>query len=264
MDESLFFNFGGRFNYPEEFDSRLVGEASAAYLFKDFGTKIHGHIGSGYRTPSLYEIYGGYLSNGNLITIGNPDLKPEESLGYEFGVEQAVLGEKVKVGLTWFHTDFDQLITYDGLANRYANADRARSEGIETYLAIAPWKWMRLNFAYTYADSEVEDKEQWVRRTYLPRNKVSSVVTFLLPCDLTTSLRVSWQDEKIVPLYDPNFNSVRWEEPSVVTVDAAATYTFLKRYSAFLRVENILDEDYTESGYVMAGRSVLGGVKLTF
>lgn len=34
LDESLFLNFGGRLNSPEAFDAKVVGEASAAYLFK--------------------------------------------------------------------------------------------------------------------------------------------------------------------------------------------------------------------------------------
>jgi vitamin B12 transporter len=266
LDESLFLNLGARFNDHEAFDSKLVGEASAAYIFKRLGTKIHAQVGSGYRTPGLYEIYGGYLYQGSLIIIGNPDLQPEKSLGYEFGVEQPVFGERVKLGITWFHTDFDDLITYDGLANKYINADKARSEGIETYATVMPWEWMKLNFAYTYTDSEYErnDQAQWVRREYLPRNKISGALTVLLPHNFTASVKAIWQDEKIVPLYDASWNSVRWVEPSVVTVDAAVTCTVLKKYQAFLKVENLLDEDYTESAYVMPGRTVSGGLKLSF
>ncbi len=264
LDESLFLNFGGRFNYPEEFDSKLVGEASAAYLFKQFGTKVHAHVGSGYRTPSLYEVYGGYVWNGYLYTIGNPDLTPEESVGYEVGIEQTLLDKKVTAGLTWFHTDFDSLIQYDGFTMKYVNADEARVQGIETYVDITPWQWLKLNFAYTYVDSKVEDDGDWVRSTYMPRNKISGLLTLKLPRDLTTSVRVAWQDEKIVPLYDNNWNRVNWEEPSAVTVDTALTYTFLKKYSAFLSVQNLFDEGYTESGYAMPARTFSGGVKLVF
>ena len=264
LDESLFLNFGGRFNYPEAFDSKLVGEASAAYLFKQLGTKVHAHVGSGYRTPSLYEIYGGYVWNGTVYTIGNPDLTPEESVGYEVGIDQTLLDKKITVGLTWFRTDFKDLIQYDGFAMKYVNADRARTQGIETYVDITPWRWLKLNFAYTYVDSKVENDEDWTRSTYMPRNKISGLLALKLPHDLTTSVRVAWQDEKIIPLYGPNYSRVNWEEPSAVTVDTALTYTFLKNYSAFLRVQNLLDEDYTESGYAMTGRTFSGGVKLAF
>jgi len=266
LEESLFINVGGRFTDHERFDSRLVGELSAAYLHKPWGTKIHGQVGSGYRTPSLYEIYGGYLFRGNLITIGNPDLEPEKSLGWEIGVEQALLGEVLKVGLTWFRMQFDKLIIYDGFTNRYANANEAVAQGFETYLKLRPHARVRLDLAYTYTDSKYRnrDDDEWIRKEYLPRNKVSGLLALNLPCDVTASLRALWQDEKIVPLYTPAWSRVRWEEPSVVTVDAALSWTFLKKYQAFLRVENLLDEDYTESAYAMPGRSFFGGVKFSF
>ncbi len=265
LDESLFFNFGGRSNNPEAFDSKVVGEASTAYLFKQTGTKIRGQVGSGYRTPSLYEIYGGYLSQGNLVTIGNPNLTPEESTGYEIGVDQTLFSEKLKMGITWFHTDFDNLIIYDGIDNKYKNANKGRTEGFETYVNVMPLEWLKLNFAYTYADPQYQTTGgQWERQEYMPRNKVSSLLTLLLPFDITTSLRATWQDSKVVPLYDTGYNSVKWNEPSATTVDAAVTYTFLKHYQLFLRAENLLDENYTESAYVMPGRSIYGGVKLTF
>jgi vitamin B12 transporter len=265
LDKSLFLNFGGRSNNPEAFDPKTVGEASAAYLFKQTGTKIHGQIGSGYRTPSLYEIYGGYLFNGQLITIGNPNLTPEKSLGYEFGVEQAVFDGIVKLGVNWFHTDFDNLIIYDGVSNKYMNADKGSTEGFETYANAMPLEWLKLDFAYTYADPQYQTAGgQWERQEYMPRNKMSSSLTFFLPYDLTAFLHATWQDAKVVPLYNASYDSVRWNEPSSTTVDAAVTYTFLKHYQIFLRAENLLDEHYTESAYLMPGRSIYGGVKLMF
>lgn len=266
LDESLLLALGGRYNHHEKFDSKLVGEASAAYIFKQTGTKIYGTVGTGYRTPSLYEIYGGYLSNGRLITIGNPDLQPEESIGYEVGVEQSLLDGAFIAGVTWFQTDFDDLIIYDGILNKYNNATKAKTQGIETYARITPWEWLQLNVAYTHANPEYKDNQTglWTRREYMPRDKVSGTVTVRFPEDLTTSVRVNWQGEKIVPLNDPNWNQVRWKEPSVVTVDAAVTYKFLKNYEAWIRVENLLDKDYSEAGWTMPGRWIYGGLKVSF
>ncbi|WP_448382156.1 TonB-dependent receptor plug domain-containing protein [Desulfosoma sp.] len=265
LDDALLLNIGGRFNNPQAFDSKVVGEASAAYFIKNTETKFRAQVGTGYRTPSLYEIYGGFLFRGTMITIGNPDLKPEESLGYEFGVEQTWLGGMVHTGLTWFHTDFDDLITYDGINNKYMNATKAKTEGFETYMDIGPWEWIKLSFSYTYVDPMYQTKEgDWKRRTYTPRNKVGGVVTLILPQNLTVSLRGIWVSERIVPLYDPNFKTVNWKEPSYTTVDAALTYTFFKKHQLFLKVENLFDEDYTESGYGMPGRWVYGGFKAVF
>lgn len=50
----------------------------------------------------------------------------------------------------------------------------------------------------------------------------------------------------------------------MVVYDAALSYTFMRKYQAYVRFENIFDKDYTESAYIAPGRSVFGGVKLTF
>jgi vitamin B12 transporter len=71
-------------------------------------------------------------------------------------------------------------------------------------------------------------------------------------------------DKKIIPLYDPSYNQVQWKEKSRWLVDMAATYKLLKFMDLFVRVRNLFDKDYTESGYYMPGRSIYGGVKLYF
>jgi vitamin B12 transporter len=265
LQRSLFFTLGGRYNNPEEFDDQVVWEASGAYIVPATDTKFHAHVGTGYRTPGLYEIYGGYLSSGTLITIGNPDLIPEESLGYEFGIHQPLFHGLVAIGATYFSTEFDDRIIYNGTVNRYENASEAESKGVEAYLRLTPWQMLKFDLAYTYLDSKYKaDKTatEWTRKEYLPRNKLDLLVTFTPIEPLTITCDVSWQDEKIVPLNDPSYTKVRWEEDAVTTVDLAASYKLLKFMDIFARVENLFDEDYTESSYCMPGMTILGGVKL--
>ncbi|WP_419658709.1 BtuB1: vitamin B12 transporter, cobalamin receptor [Desulfosarcina variabilis str. Montpellier] len=265
LQRSLFFTLGGRYNNHEEFDDQAVWEASGAYILQATDTKFHAHVGSGYRTPSLYEIYGGYLSNGTLITIGNPDLTSEESFGYEFGVDQPVFNGRVSIGATYFITEYDDRIIYDGTLNRYENASEAEASGVEAYLRLTPWQMLKVDLAYTYVDSKYKaDKTatQWTRKEYLPRNTFDLLVTFTPVEPLTLTCDVSWQDEKVVKLNDPSYTTVRWEEDAVTTVDLAASYKLLKFMDVFARVENLFDEDYTESGYCMPGMTVYGGVKL--
>lgn len=265
LDRSLFINLGGRFNSHEEFDDKTVWEASAAYLVKATGTKLHAQVSTGYRTPGLYEIYGGYLANGQLVSIGNPDLSPEESTGYEAGIEQSLWGNRVQAGITWFYTGFDDMITYDGVNNRYINATEGRNTGFETFLQVQPWDKLRLNLSYTSIDSEYKDRQSmWARKEYLPRNKVNATLTVFPLENLSMAMSLRWQDEKIVPLYDAHYNSVRWREGSVATVDLAATYKVLPHLELFGRIDNLLDKTYTESAYCMPGLSVYGGLKLQY
>lgn len=266
LDRSLFLNLGGRYNDHEAFDGEAVWETSAAYLFKNTGTKVHAHVGTGYRTPGLYEIYGGYLYNGNLVTVGNPDLQPEKSTSYEMGVDQSLAGGKVQVGVTYFETRFDDMIIFDNTAMRYENAKEGESSGVETSIRLHPWKLVRFDLAYTYIDSrsKADQDADWSRNTYLPRNKVDFIVTFYPMDKLTMAVDVNWQDEKIVPLYDAGWNSVRWEEDGVTTVNLSTTYKALQNMDLFARVDNLFDKAYTESGYCMPGISVYGGLKVHF
>ena len=265
LDRTLLFNLGTRLNSHEKFDEKAVWELSGAYLFKDVGTKLHAQLATGYRTPSLYEVYGGYVSMGQLITIGNKDLQPEESIGYEIGLDQSLWDGKLQAGLAWFHTDFDDLITFDGFENRYVNAGEAKTEGVEASLKLQPWNWMRLGLAYTYASPKYKNNNrEWTRSEYLSRNKLNATLT-LYPLDkLTFSLGLRWQDNKIVPLYDPSYNQVRWEEDDVVIVNLAASYRPIDHVEIFARVENLFDKDYTEAAYCMPGMTAYGGVKLTY
>ena len=41
---------------------------------------------------------------------------------------------------------------------------------------------------------------------------------------LSVAMTLRWQDEKIVPLYDADYNLVLWQEDSATIVDLAATY----------------------------------------
>lgn len=272
FDKSLFLTGGLRYNDHEEFDSKVVGEASAAYIFKQTGTKIHSAFGTGYRTPSLYEIYGGYLYNGQLITIGNPDLKPEESTSYEAGISQPFFDNRLTLGFTWFHLDFENLIDFDGFNMRYVNASEGKSEGIEVSAEMKPCKYISFLVAFTHVDAKARDSEsqEWTRRNYWPENTISFLTTVHPTDRLSLACKVTWDDEKTIPLYDPSYNQVLWQEPGAARVDLAATYKLVKNHDTlrnidiFMKVQNLLDEYYTESGNIMPGRTIYGGVKFAF
>ncbi|MBA2620866.1 MAG: TonB-dependent receptor, partial [Acidobacteria bacterium] len=65
-------------------------DGSASYFFERTGTKIRTHVGNGYRVPSLYERFGTFFSSfsGAFFAFGDPNLKPERSVGFDGGVDQ--------------------------------------------------------------------------------------------------------------------------------------------------------------------------------
>jgi vitamin B12 transporter len=274
FDKSLLINAGLRFNDHQDFQSKVVEEASAAYIFKQTGTKIYTAFGTGYRTPGLYEIYGGYVNpyNGQTVTIGNPNLVPEESTSYEAGITQPLFGNKMNLGFTWFHMDFDHIIVYDGFTNQYINGDVGQTSGVEAKIEAKPCKYFSLGASYTYAFAQYKPttSSDWTRVNYWPMDTLALVGT-VYPVDrLSVSLKVLWEGDRIIPLYNPSFNQVYWNEPSDVRVDLITTYKILKNNNClkdidlFMKVTNLFDSNYTEAAYQMPGRWIWGGVKMTF
>ncbi len=274
FDKSLFLTGGLRFNDHEAFPSRVVEEASAAYIFKQTGTKIHAAFGTGYRIPALYEIYGGYVNpvNGQTVTIGNPKLIPEESTSYDVGITQPFLDNKLNMGITWFYINADNLIIYNGFTNQYDNVNKGKTDGIEAKLEAKPSKYFSLTASYTHANSQFtpNNSNEWTRSWYWPMDTFAFIGT-VYPCDrLSISLKLLWEGDRIIPLYDSSFNQVLWKESGDTRVDMVTTYRILKDYKnikeadIFLKVTNLFDEHYTESGFQMPGRWVYGGLKMTF
>lgn len=79
------------------FPDQTTYRVSNNYRWLSTATRLHASLGTGVKNPSLFELFG--FSNN---FTGNPNLKPEQSRGWDVGVEQ-----------TWFHDQLVVDITYD-------------------------------------------------------------------------------------------------------------------------------------------------------
>lgn len=82
------------------------------HIFKETGTKIKGTFGTGFKAPSLYQLFAPPTLWG---PIGNKNLNPEKSKGWDFGIEQDLFKERLFLGATLFRNDFKDLIQFDTL-----------------------------------------------------------------------------------------------------------------------------------------------------
>src|SRR5690606_4993323 len=87
------------------FGGHTTWRATGSYAFAETGTRIHSSVSSGYRAPSLFELYA--------PVYGNADLKPETSLSFDIGIEQRFLGDRAVADLTFFMLDINDYIGYD-------------------------------------------------------------------------------------------------------------------------------------------------------
>lgn len=133
-----------RYDHSDRFGSNVSPKVGLTYKFDDH-FRFKANYGRGFRAPTISELYMDWDSGpmmgmfpGFAHFYGNPDLKPEKSLGYDFGVEGEFGKSFAKV--TYFNTDISNLIAWGPAGNgigqamnqQYKNIGRAKLEGVET------------------------------------------------------------------------------------------------------------------------------------
>lgn len=251
---------GGRVDDHSDFGRFNTYRLTGAYLVPGTETKLHASLGTGFRAPSLDELYGSY---GFAPDYGNPSLEPEESKSWDAGVEQGFLRGKLKVGATYFVLDTDNLIIYNSncgfpgaLCNENLPGTTHRS-GVELTAAALVSEGVAVRAGYTYTDTETAEHERLIR---VPRHNFVVGVD-LEPLDkVELNVTAKYVADTLDDSYDAR-GVLSLED--YVLLSAKASYEFQPGWKAYVRGENLLDEDYeTIIGYGTAGVSVYGGIQM--
>lgn len=249
---------GGRIDDHSAFGEFNTYRLTGAYLIPGTETKFRGSIATGFRAPALDELFGSYPG---ITNYGNPDLQPEESESWDAGIEQGFLDGRVRLGATYFELDTDNLIVFDSncfflpvqcLVNVPGVTQR---QGVELSATALVTSGLTVSASYTYVDTERENGERLLR---VPRHN------FVIGFDAQPmeKVEVNVTAKYVADTLDSDFpNIVALED--YVLLDAKASYEFVPGWKAYVRGENLLDEDYqTIVGYGTAGLSVYGGVTM--
>jgi vitamin B12 transporter len=283
VDDRLALGASARIDANDRFGDASTHRLTGSYVFGT-GTRIHAAWGTGVKAPTPGELFG--YSDGQYI--GNPDLRPERSRGWEAGIEQSILDGGVTLGATYFRSRFhDQIETVGAFVNgNYVTTSRnnavvAKQSGIEAY-AHARLGDIRVDAAYTWlkapqvvealADPAPGDgsyqppvpiETQAVRRAKTIASLNLSYAPDALPLTATVTVRHNGKQR------DYAFNAF-WDRLLVdlkayTLVNLGATFDINPSLQIFGRVENLLDEDYQEVfAYATPGRAAYGGVRVRF
>ncbi|GLS42054.1 TonB-dependent receptor plug domain-containing protein [Methylobacterium brachythecii] len=248
-----------RHDENDAFGPATTFRVAPSYVLPFSETRIKGSIGTGFKTPTLYQLYVNIPSFGQ---IANPNLKPEESFGYDAGFEQP-LGDRVLVGATYFHNDYKNLIQtlfLPGFQYSYENIGKAESYGAEAFASVKFTDTLsgRIDYTNTVTKDEVSNLEL-LRR---PRHKGSATALWSpLP-----GLTLSGTLVVIGPFVDGNrdFSIPRLKNPGFTTVNFAVNYDINESVSVFGRVDNLFDRRYENpTGFLGQGLAVYGGVRVS-
>ncbi|HZH81750.1 MAG TPA: TonB-dependent receptor [Phototrophicaceae bacterium] len=161
LDERLITVSGIRLDDNQSFGTAWTPSFSTAYLFRETGTKLKAGYAKGFKAPSLNELF--FPAAFGCPAFGNPNLKPERSWELNAGVEQDLLSERVKLGVTYFHREVKDLIEGQPIPGdpfgcfRAQNVGSARFDGVEWTLAVKLLEAVTLNANYTYLDWDTAD-----------------------------------------------------------------------------------------------------------
>jgi len=248
---------GIRYMNHDQVGDRFDWEVSVSSLVEDAGLRFHGHVGTGFRAPSLYELYGASIFDATLYEFGNKELEPEESLGWDLGVEVTAFEEMLRVDATYFSNTFDKIIDFGSVG--YENVDGGESRGVEMEAAFTPVEQLTVSGTYTYVNTENADGEKFYG---VPEHEFGANLHYWVLENLTANATVTVRGKEDIPLFDSTtFMSERYENDGFTTLDLGLKYAISKNFTVWGRVENLLDEEYTIGGYTAPGRSVYGGIK---
>lgn len=249
VPETVFITLSGRVDHHDEFGSEWTWRVAPAWHLHETHTVLRGSYGTGFRAPSLPELYSAF---------GSPTLEPEESKGWDVGIDQSFFGEKLVVGATYFHNDIDQLVAGFPLAN----IGDATTQGVELSAVILPAENWSIRGSYTYLDTDDGAGGKLLRRA---DQQFSVDVSWdVVPEQVNLTLAAAYIGERA----DTDF-SVFPGRP--VTLDPYTLVTLAGRWrvddnlEVFGRVENLLDDDYQEIyGAGEVGIGAYAGVRYTF
>lgn len=242
---------GLRHDEHSEFGGHTTYRGTASYLFPNSGTRLHASVGTGFRAPSLYELYA--------PTYGNTDLQPETSFSYDVGVEQTFLDGRLTADITYFSVKVEDRI---GFGTTYVQIPgNTHSRGIEASLKYAVTDWFDLGASYTYTSAA---DDAGIRAIRVPRHATVLTAT-VRPAEKWT---VSADLKYAVDTLDTDFST--WPSTDValddyVLLNARVAYQLNDNMQFYLRGENLLNEKYqTVLGYNTPGASAFVGMKAKF
>ena len=253
--ENYNLEIGLRVNSHSEYGKNISLSNSFSFRLWDI-YKITGTFETGFKAPTLDELFGPFGAN--------PNLEPEESLYLNIGNELLLVDNRLRLEANFFVRELENVIIYDFLTG-YINQDEQNDTGIELFASYSPFPELQLNLAYDYlSGSSVVNGQKTDNLLRRPKSKLTFNTTFLPFSGMTVSLQSSYLGERDDIYFKPDFSSEIVTLDEVFVMNANASYSFLEnRVTVFGDIKNIFDTDYSEVyGFNTIGLAWNLGLKL--
>lgn len=256
--ENLHLSLSGRLDSIVDGETFGTWRTTAAYEIPKTGTKLRASIGTGAKAPTLYQKFD--------PLYGTPGLETERSIGFDVGIDQHLLDDRVLLSATFFSNRFRDLIGFaadpacrpDQAFGCFVNINRARASGIELAadVTVIP-SWLRVNASYTYLDALDEETDLRLARRPQHQGRLGLILTPMR--NLTIEPSVVFVGTRY------SSNGEQNELAPYARLDIYADYRINDTFSIYARAENLTDARYQEVyDYGTSGRAFYAGLRATW
>ena len=239
-----------RFKDATSLRASLLGELGG-------GFSLAGAYAEGIAQPTFFDLYGFFPG----LYVGNPDLKPESSRGFELSLRYR--RGPVEASLTGYRQRLHDEIVNNASFTSALNADStSRRSGIE---ATAGWRIrdeLRLSANYAYLKATQLDAISGTQRTEVRRPKHSGAVALDgVSGPVTYGASLAYVGRHIDNRDTFPFDRIALG--SYWLADARIAYAVRPGIELFARGSNLLDQRYQDVfSYRTEGRGLFAGIRL--
>ncbi|MBN4077190.1 TonB-dependent receptor [Mariprofundus ferrooxydans] len=217
------------------------------------GVKITANYGTGFKAPSINDLFFPFF--------GNPNLQAEKSKGWDAGVHYQYKSDDLNAAfdVVWFDQRYTNLIIFQTAPTVFlaapTNLAKARTKGLELSASLA------YGSSYIHANWTYLNAKDTATGSLLARRAKDSGNVTVGATLAGLNAEVTWH------VVGPRFSSAFNQKPmqGYQKTDIRASYAINKQWKLTARVDNVGNKSYEEvSGFGVLGRAWYGGVSSRF
>jgi vitamin B12 transporter len=258
---------GVRRDEHETFGGKTLGQVAAAWSLNGGATVLRASFGQGFKAPTLYQLFSEY---------GNVGLAPEEADGWDAGITQRFLDNRLAVSATWFGRETQNQIDFFSCAATttnplcfrdsvrrsgvYDNIAQTKAHGIEleAKALIGPLD-VEANYTWTDAKNDSPGANHGKKLARRPEHQANIKVAYAWENGGSLAAALRYVGDS----YDDPANT--YVMPAYALLDLRASWPVTDKVDVYGRIENAFDKAYeTTRNYGSPGRGAYVGVRARF
>ncbi len=262
-----------------EIPATYSGDVSLAYLMARWNTKVRLHAGNGFRSPSLFERFGSGGTGAFRSYFGSPLLEAEHSKSIDGGFDWYAFRNKMQVSATYFYNYLQTIIDFGATPNDrfqrrsgYSNLRGGLSRGLELSVTSRPFGFLDVAASYTLTKSNQPSPTAagTTRVLGVSNHQMNFTVNARPARRLNLNLQAYAVSDYDFPIFGLVFTipSQTYRFPGYALLNLTGSYVFYEgeraRARFTTRVDNLLNREYFQAGFLATKATVRAGIHFDF